>query len=410
MLGFGSLNFNAVGVPKVGVNASDLVDVYDKVMETKDNYIAVNLANDKNSKKRASAAVIGANAGLLQMFALGGIYALVKAFPKLNIPLINKFVVKNFDHWIDIAKKNNPNKSKAHQLLVAFGAKALYAMGTGALLGYGGALYSTERNTIINGKISNTKAGAEGNWISAGLKSLASTEEGQEIIKNSIHKNSDGSITVKFNGINKEYNISKKELKDASKEYISHSNEEGKVTKFEKKFSKGDGDVLAFEVAFEKYCNDLDNGVIKRDKNLPMSIQKITNDGDMLFTDGSVNELYYLLTGKKTSSFDINSDNHDNISEIYAKASLNKFLSDYSQNPEKYSAEIKLKETPNNKLTIRDKYLRVQNIKTDIPYTITKMDAKYVTLADSSKTRQTIEIPVSKLREYIASANYVNFS
>ena len=130
----------------------------------------------------------------------------------------------------------------------------------------------------------------------------------------------------------------------------------------------------------------------------------------MLFTDGSVNELYYLLTGKKTSSFDINSDNHDNISEIYAKASLNKFLSDYSKNPEKYSAEIKLKETPNNKLTIRDKYLRIQNIKTDIPYTITKMDAKYVTLADSSKTRQTIEIPVSKLREYIASANYVNFS
>lgn len=407
MSGFSLLNFGTVGTPKVGTSALDLVDAYDDVMEKKNNYIAVKLANNNDSKKRASAAVIGANAGLFQMFALLGVYALIKAFPKLNNKLIDKFVVKKFDKWIDIAKKNNPNDSKARQLVVAFGAKALYSAGLGALLGYGGGLYSTLSNTCINGKISNTKSGAEGSWISSGLKSLASTDEGKQIIKNSINKDKDGNIVVNFNGINRSYVISKKELHDASNEYISRSNEEGKVEKFEKKFSKGDGDVLAFELAFEKYSNDVDRGVIPRDENIPTSIRRITEDGDMLFSDGSVKELYYLLTGKKAETIDL-MNNANGIEEIYSNIKMKKFFEEYSQNPEKFASEIRLKEGTNNKLLVRDKNRGIHKLKTDKNYIITKVNSKYVTIADSTKTRKRIDIPVSTLKNYIASVNYIN--
>lgn len=407
MSGFSLLNFGTVGTPKVGVSASDIVDAYDEVMEKKNNYIAVKLANNNDSKKRASATVIGANAGLLQMIALCGVYALIKAFPKLNNPLLNKFVVKKFDKWINLAKQNNPTASYTRQLMSAFWAKAIASTGIGAALGYGGGVYATLKNTYVNGKISNTKSGAEGSWMSSGLKSIASTKEGAEVIKNSIHKNDDGSVVVNFNGINKNYLITKKELEDASNEYITRTNEEGKVESFDKKFSKGDGDVLAFELAFEKYSNDVESGLVPRDENIPMSIQRITEDGDMLFSDGSVKELYYLLTGKKTDTIDL-SNSTDNVDEVYNKIKMARFFEEYSKNPDKFASEIRLREGEKNKLAVRDKNHSIHKLKTDRNYIITKINSKYVTIADSTKTRERIDIPVSKLNSYIASVNYIN--
>ena len=407
MLGFGSINFNSVGVPNVGVSAADIVDVYDDVMEKKNNYIAVKLANDNNTKKRAGAAVIGANAGLLQMAALFGVYTLVKAFPKLNNPLINKFVVKNFDKWIKIAQNKAPEKSNKHHLIVALGAKALAAMGIGAGLGVGFDLYSTAKNTIINGKIQNTKSGVEGSWIASGLKSIYSTTTGKLIVKNAIEKNDDGSVTIKFKGINKEYTITKKELKDASRAYITKTDDKDKVTGFEKKFSKGDGDTLAFEIAFEKYCKEVKSGAIPKDKHVHATIEKITDDGDMLFSQGNANDLYYLLTGKETHSFDLNNKENDNIMNIYSKASINKFVREYSQNPEKYACEIKLKSDKNDKIKVRDTHYQTHNLKTDKSYAVTNLDEKHITISDTTKTRKTFEVPISAIKDNIETLNYV---
>lgn len=408
MLGFGSLNFDKIGIPSVNVGASDVVDAYDKVMEKKNNYIAVKLANDNNSTKRASATIIGAAFGLFQVAALTGAYGLIKMYPKLNNKLFKKLFVNSFDNWIIAARRNHPNSSAFAQVFHGLVSKAIWAVLSSAALGYACDWYSTTRNTVVNKKISNTTSGAEGSIVISGLKSLSSTPEGKEIIKNSISKNDDGSVTIKFNGINKEYNITQKELKKASRSYVSETDADGKVKKFEKKFSKGDGDTLAFEVAFEKYCNDVENGNLERNKNIPLSITKVSDDGDILYSDCPVNSFYYLMTGNSSSHFNTIDEENDNIDTIYTKSSIRKFLNDYSEKPNGYIAEIKLKDSKNNKMRVRDKHYILHDIKTSKKYAITKIDSKYVTLTDTSKTRKSVNIPISSIKDNIESLSYVN--
>lgn len=407
MVGFNSLNFSSIGVPTVGVKPSDIVDAYDNVMEKKNNYIAVTLANDKGTKERACATIIGANAGMLQAIAMGGLYALVKAYPKLNHPLIDRFLTRGFDKTIQLMQKNSPGHGKLYYAMAGFGVKALKSIAVGAALGFLLDWWATSRNTVVNGKISNTKSGVEGSWISSGLKSLSATDEGKEIIKNSIRKNHDKSVTVKFAGIDKEYTISKKELKDASRAYVTYTNDEGKVTGFKKKFSKGDGDALAFEVAYEKYCNEVLNTGEKMDKHLSDSVERITEQGDVLFTNGNVNQLYYLLTGKDTSSFS-KQETDDKLMDMYSKASIASFIRNCKSNPERFAAEVKLQEGKNGRLKLRDRYLGLHTLKTDKNYVITNMTSKYVTISDSSNTRKSVDIPLSKLNNYIASISYVD--
>ncbi len=409
MLSFGSLNFDNIGIPTMRVGTSDIVDAYDNVMEKKNNYIATKLANNNDTKKRASATVIGAAFGAFQVASLTAAYGLIKMYPKLNNKLFQKLFVNNFDRWIAIAKKNHPNASVFSQVMHGIGAKSVWAIASGALFGYACDLYSTLKNTVINRKISNTTAGAEGSVVASTLKSLSSSDTGKSIIKNAISKNNDGSITIKFKGVNKEYNITKKELKKASRAYLAKTDETGKVTGFEKKFSKGDGDTLAFEVAFEKYCNEINSGVIPRDKNVPLSVKKVSKDGDILFRDCSIGSFYYLMTGNKASSINaLPENNKDSISEIYSKSGIQKFLNDYSNNSNNYVAEIKLKDTDNKTMRVRDKFWKLHDIKTDKKYAITNIDNKYITLTDSTKTRKSVNIPIERIKDNIECLSYTN--
>ena len=251
MLGSNAINFKSATLSSVTTGASDVMDLYDQFNEKKKNYIATKIAFD--DKRRASAATIGAAGGFAEAVLFTGLYGLFKAFPKLNLPLFDRYITKNYDKWINIAVSQNPGKSKLSNIVLGLSSKYIWSVLCGAVIGFGFNIYNTVKNTSINGKISNNNSGANGSWIASGLTSLASTPKGAEIINNSIQKNDDKSVTVKFNGINKEYNITPKELSHASRSYVAITDEKGDVTGYEKKFSKGDGDVLAFEIAFEKY-------------------------------------------------------------------------------------------------------------------------------------------------------------
>ena len=406
MFGFQSINFNNAITPATS-GAAEVMDLYDQIIEKKNNYISTKISADNN--KRASATAIGATGGFLQAAALTGIYALVKTFPKLNIPIINKLVTKNFDNWINIAAKQNPNNSKLHNVIIGLMSKYVWAVLTGAAIGFGFGAYDTHRQTRVNGKISNVKSGANGSWIPSALTALSANPKGAEVIKNSINKNKNGSVTVKFAGINREYNITKKELSKASRDYVAICDDKGNVKDYRKKFAKGDGDVLAFEIAFEKYCKEVHDGVIPQDENISGVGYKINNDGDILFNNGSVNDLFYLLTGKKTHSFNSSVKYNNPILDMYNKSSLNKFLFDLAEKKDNYSAEIKFK-ADGKDFVVRDKNLRLKKINTDKGYAITKINSKYVTLANSDKTREKIEVPISRLNKYIASAQYTKLS
>ena len=405
MLGSNAINFKSTALSSVTTSASDVMDLYDQFNEKKKNYIATKIAFD--DRRRASAAAIGAAGGLAEAVLFTGLYGLFKAFPKLNLPIFDRYITKNFDKWIGIAVSQNPNKTKLSNTILGLSSKYIWSVLCGAIIGFGFNCYNTIKNTNINGKISDNISGANGTWIASGLTSLASSPKGAEIIKNSIRKNDDRSVTVRFNGIDKEYNITNKELSHASRAYVAITDEKGEVVNYEKKFSKGDGDILAFEVAFEKYCKDVQEGRLQKDKNISYVGERISSDGDILLKYGSEKQLYYLLTGNKSIDLDVVSAKDSAVLDMYSKANLSQLLQDFQQNRGGYAAKIRLREGTDNKLIVRDRRNQLHKIRTDRDYCISSINSKYVTIANTKRTREKIDIPISKLNNYIASVQYI---
>jgi len=105
----------------------------------------------------------------------------------------------------------------------------------------------------VNGEID--EAVFQGNtgdcWLISGILSMSYTDDGAELIKNAITKNDDGSYTVKFDGVDKEYTITEDELESANKKGFL----EGLGVK-KSEYSTGDDDVLLIELAMEKLVNE----------------------------------------------------------------------------------------------------------------------------------------------------------
>lgn len=395
-----------LGLNVIGINTPSALDCYNLVQDTKNDKIAVVIANNTGKKDRASATMIGGTFGLFQSVLFAATYGLGKKFPSLQKCPPIKWAVGQIDKWIKAVEKIHPDKSHSYHVRNGVMNKALYLIGSGAALGYAADWYSTYSNTRTNGKISNIKQGEFSNsGLISALNSLSSTDEGKEIIKNSMKRNDDNSITIKFKGVDREYNITKKELKEATKQYVTHENENGKITSFKKKYSKGDGDVLAFELALDKFKQDIKNNNITPDKNIPDYVFDSTENQNV-DKNTATKQAYYLLTGE--TSPEINTENNDNIENIYAKASLNKFINEYTQNPTKYAASVKFKESENNKTPIRTRFYAKTNLKTDKEYTIYKINSKYATIVNTANTKERIEIPINTLKQEIASLCYVN--
>lgn len=88
-----------------------------------------------------------------------------------------------------------------------------------------------------NGKIDNfTYQGNSGDcWLLAAINAISRSPKGLKILNNSLKLNPDGSVTVRLNGVNKSYTISRKDLYAA------------------REFATGDLDVRAIEIAVERY-------------------------------------------------------------------------------------------------------------------------------------------------------------
>ena len=408
MVSLFGINFNNVSVPFGVKHGHTIVDQYNKFSEKKDEYVAVMIANDKKTDKRASATAIGAYGSLLWTFIKLGVNT-ARRGKQFKNPIL-EFFMNGVNYYKNFMQKHNIGRIPILNKTLGVGAYIGVGIAYGAALGYLFDLYGTARNTIVNGKISNTKSGVNGSWIQSGLQSLSATPEGKEIIKNSIRKNDDKSVTVRFNGINKEYIITKQELKDASRSYVTYKSEDGQnVVGFKKKFSKGDGDVLAFEVAFEKYCKEINSGLVKEDTKLPKTMQSLSDTGDILYTNGSAAQLYYLLTGKDAKNVNIENTDLDEIMKLYTKTNIKHFKDDYKLSPENYAVEITLKHPEDKKeLLIRDKYKIFHRLDSNKPYTVVNSNGKYLILANAKDTKDRITVPFSNIEKYISEVNYVN--
>jgi hypothetical protein len=375
MLGFNGLN----------LNTSTLVDYYNAVNDKNNDTIATAIANSRSNKNRASATAIGATFGLVQGAAFAGVYAGAKAYPKLQKFFPIKWAVGKVDEWINIAMKNYPNESKLYNIGVGVVSKSLWLVLSGAVMGFAFDLYKTMTNTKLDGKFSNVKQGAlNDSWLISGLKSLSDTQEGQKTIRNAM-KPVDNGIIIKFKGVDKEYLVTNKELKAANKEYLTKFNKDnGKVSGYKKHYSTGDGDVLAFEIAFRKYQYELATGKIKANPNLPKCANQYSSNGSL--SETNISQFYYFLTGNEPQEIS------NNPFDMNEKAKLTNLMSDYSKNPEKYAIGFKFKDSNSGSIDLKNKFKQNVKLPTDKTLVIKNISSKYVTIIDPKNTKNEIQI------------------
>ncbi len=123
-------------------------------------------------------------------------------------------------------------------------------------------------NDSPNGKIDKDfKQGYTGDcWLIAGIKSLANSPKGLQILNDSIKVLPNGSVEVTLKGVNKKYVILKDEIQNSSE------------------LATGDADVRAIEIAMDRYLYEN---------------KRFDHPG---INGGSAYVLYYALTGKGNKS------------------------------------------------------------------------------------------------------------
>ena len=143
----------------------------------------------------------------------------------------------------------------------------------------------TEKYLDVRGKLNDGTVGdsSQGNiadcWLLSGINAMRYTEKGQEILNNAI-SNTENGYSVRFEGLNKDIEITKDDITNAIQSG---------------KYSTGDTDVLLYELAFEK---GLDEGYIKHNILAGGSAEN-TEEASSL-DGGSAMTLIYALTGKKS--------------------------------------------------------------------------------------------------------------
>lgn len=156
----------------------------------------------------------------------------------------------------------------------------------------------------INGKFDERvqQQGTGDCYLLATLKSLSETSQGQEIIRNTITENSDGTYTVNFPGIERSYTFSKEDIDKADSTTIG-STDGSIVGSGMGRYSEGDDDVLLIEMAYEKFRDEAYHGEIPSKPEWPAYVLQSTseanyNAGKSTLTSGNMSQVMFLLTGQ----------------------------------------------------------------------------------------------------------------
>lgn len=381
MLGFSAIN----------LNTSSIVDGYSTVIDKRNDVIASVIANRRGNKDRVCGSAIGVGVGVFNtaLFAAG--YGIAKLFPSTQKFFPIKWAYDKIGKWILRAKQSNPTGSKFEHLVTGVISKAFLSIVTCALTGLVFDVYNNIKNKKLNGKFSNVKQGQQDDsWLLSGLKSLSATKHGKKIIRDSMRA-TDGGVVIKFKGIGKEYNITNKEINRVANEYVTLFDDEGKVKGYKKNYSSGDGDVLAFELAFKKYQSDLRLGKIKANPDLPKCANQFSSHDNLSETD--VSQFYYLLTGKLPTEI------KNNLFNIDEKSKLDVFIAKFANNSDNMSATFKFKDDGSGALSVKSIFNSDIKLYTSKVYSIKKINDKFVIFVDPRNTAVHIRMPIEEFKQ-----------
>ena len=182
-------------------------------------------------------------------------------------------------------------------------------------------------NSNIDGQIGFTRQQQNDCWLLSGINALSNTKKGKDIIKKSIKKNFDNSITVNLKGINYIITIPKRTFAAA---------------KLSKSYVHGDDDMLAIELATEFYKREL----LLTGKNNKQYGPNVVNGKTVMgkledpLSGGYTSDIMYLLTGKCSKTY-------YNISSKVSKNVI-KSIKKMQDSPDKYCVTCNFKKPENN--------------------------------------------------------------
>ncbi len=261
----------------------------------------------------------------------------------------------------------------------------------------------------INGKIDDSAQGEIGDcWLLAGINSLSYSKLGENVLKNSIQNNKNGTYTVALKGVNFSCDFTSSDIK-----YAKQSG----------RYSSGDSDILLMELAVEKFFEAYQDGKVKLPKNAPnFNKDKI---GSSYLYGGNFRDIIYLLTGKNTK-YQYNCYHPDctslqaklqqifpGISELFGNTMENVY-NKFEKNPDNIAGCISFYggENSTGLTSIKD----INNddvILTDgtssHAWSIKSVQGKYVTLTNPWDSSVEIIISKNEIQKYATGINYFEF-
>ena len=239
-----------------------------------------------------------------------------------------------------------------------------------------------ELENEANGKVDESfKQGNIGDcWLLASINSIAATPKGAKILNDSLKVNDDGSIDVTFKGLNLTYNVSADELKEKKGKY-----------------SIGDIDVRAIEIAAEKYFKEHPDEIGRE------SVNTIENGGRAAYA-------YEMFLGKGGPSFWSGT-----LGEIAAKPFIvNDELIENIKDPNFICTvgcgTVGGKGKELSKIEAEDEYGNSVKIMTDHSYSAINADDEYVYLTEPSGKYGTIKMTHKSFKSAFNHANFTDLN
>jgi len=227
--------------------------------------------------------------------------------------------------------------------------------------------------TNINGEIEDTEQSeVTGDcWLLTNLNCLRDTKWGKEMIKNSIQSDGNGGVIITFKGAKtkaKKFHISAKAIVQARQSGI---------------YSKGDDDVIAMELAVEKY--------LKMYRN-----QEGKKPGEAIDGNGiNLSAFVELLSGEQTNLHYVTAPRSNLVKECErAYKEKLRILEEIEKHPGEYAVMVSFIGNTLDGIMISEHAYQVQKV-------ITEQGKKYVILVNPHKSSEKIKIELEKFIPYI---------
>jgi len=196
-----------------------------------------------------------------------------------------------------------------------------------------GQVYNRVFGVNINGELDEKvkQQGTGDCYFLATLNSLNNTEQGKQIIKDSISFDPDTSTyTVTFKGIGESYSFTTDQVKEAEKMRYDTIDESGSrvVGEGSSWYSNGDDDALLLEMAFEQFRQDVADDKFFDKAYIDHEIPTFMIDtGDYKGTEGTsameggnLAQVIYAFTGQEPTTVSASSDDlHSELDKIQEK-------------------------------------------------------------------------------------------